>query len=364
MFLKSLLTVAVLLGSAYAAPMKMFQSVDASKATLLQKSETKMFCPTCGMHLPMFYKTNHAAKINGVDQQFCSVHCLADEMENKNVPLTDIRVVDTTSLKFIDASKATYVVGSSVKGTMTMVSKYAFASEADAKAFAAKNGGKLLDFKAMYAVVAKALPKESMMIGKKQAKMAQKGKMMVAKMCDASKIKPAFSVAQAKTQIIKSKACKNINGKQLQAIGLYIANKEKIASADIKTITVPAKAKCPVCGMFVAKYPKWAAKIVVGDAPSYFDGVKDMMKFYFAPAEYKADAADFTHIHVTDYYTLAELNAKTATYVHGSDVYGPMGHELIPFKTADNAKNFVKDHGGTVVTFDTITPKLIHSLDQ
>ncbi|MEA2110956.1 MAG: nitrous oxide reductase accessory protein NosL [Campylobacterota bacterium] len=354
----------VLLGIADAAPMKMFQSVDASKATLLQKSETKMFCPTCGMHLPMFYKTNHAAKVNGVEQQFCSIHCLADEMENNNVPLTDIRVVDVTSLKFIDVSKATYVVGSDVKGTMTMVSKYAFANKADAKAFATKNGGKLLNFKEMYAVVAKGLAKESMMIGKKQAKMAQKGKMMVQKMCDASKIKPAFSVAEAKAQIIKSKACKNINGKQLQAIGLYIANKDKVISADIKTITVPKKAKCPVCGMFVSKYPKWAAEIVIGDGSSYFDGVKDMMKFYLDPTLYGEESPNFKHLYVTDYYTLEKINAKTATYVHGSDVYGPMGHELIPFKTANNAKNFVKDHGGTVVTFDTITPKLVHSLDQ
>jgi nitrous oxide reductase accessory protein NosL len=347
-----------------AAPMKMFQSVDASKATLLKKDATKMFCTACGMSLPMFYKTNHAAKINGVDQQYCSIHCVADEIENNHVPLKDIRVVDVSSLKFIDASKATYVVGSDVKGTMTMVSKYAFALSDDAKAFAKKHGGTVMTFEQMYAQVKHALAKESMMIGKKQQKMAQKGKMMVAKMCDASKIKPASSVAEAKAQVIKSGACPNLNPKQLQAVGLYLANKDSIKSAQITTLAVPKGAKCPVCGMFVSKYPKWASEIIVADKHYYFDGVKDMMKFYFNPSEYHVNKEDIGHIHVSDYYTLEKMPAKNATYVYGSNVYGPMGNELIAFKTQENAKNFVKDHGGTIVTFDTITLKIVHSLDH
>jgi len=364
MLLKSLLLACVLFLSAHAAPMKMFQSIDASKAILLKKDATKMFCSTCGMSLPMFYKTNHAAKINGVDQQYCSIHCVADEIENNHVPLTDIRVIDVTSLKFIDASKATYVVGSNVKGTMTMVSKYAFASTDDAKAFAKKHGGKVMNFEQMYAEVKKALAKESMMIGKKQHKMAQKGKMIVAKMCDASKIKPASSVAEAKAQVMRSGACSNLNPKQLQAVGLYLANKEHIKSTHITSIDVPKGAKCPVCGMFVSKYPKWASEIVAADKHYYFDGVKDMMKFYFNPSEYNVNKKDITHVHVSDYYTLQKLPAKNASYVYGSNVYGPMGNELIAFKTLENAKNFVKDHGGTVVTFDTITPKIVRSLDH
>jgi nitrous oxide reductase accessory protein NosL len=362
MTLKSLLLGLLLLSSVYAEAM--FQSVDKKSAVLLQKGETKMFCPTCGMHLPMFYKTNHAASINGVQMQFCSIHCLADEIENNHVPLSDIRVVDVTSLKFIDASKAFYVVGSDIKGTMTMVSKYAFAKEEDAKVFADKNGGKILNFEQAYALVKKALPKESAMISQKQSKMAEKGKMIVEKMCDATKITPTFSVAEAKTQILKSGACPNIDGKQLQAVGLYLANKETAASKELQRIEVPQKAKCPVCGMFVSKYPKWAAEIISGDTHFYFDGVKDMMKFYFNPNEYKVDAKDFGHMHVTDYYTLEKIAARSASYVHGSNTYGPMGHELIPFKTAEKAKSFITDHGGTMVTFDTITQELVSTLDK
>ena len=47
----------------------------------------------------------------------------------------------------------------------------------------------------------------------------------------------------------------------------------------------------------------------------------------------------------------------------GSDVYGPMGHELIPFSSRAAAENFLKDHHGKqVISFSEITSELIESL--
>jgi nitrous oxide reductase accessory protein NosL len=41
-----------------------------------------------------------------------------------------------------------------------------------------------------------------------------------------------------------------------------------------------------------------------------------------------------------------------------------MGNELIPFKTEQEAKDFIKDHGGDrIVRFDEITPKMVMALD-
>ncbi len=124
---------------------KMFQSVPMDQAAILQKGENRLHCSNCGMKLPMFYKTNHAAKVDGKVTQFCSIHCLADVMR-KGKKVTDIKVVDTNSLKFIDAKSAFYVVGSSKKGTMSGVSKYAFRTKAEAEKFAKENGGKVMRF--------------------------------------------------------------------------------------------------------------------------------------------------------------------------------------------------------------------------
>ncbi|NPA59028.1 MAG: hypothetical protein GXO30_00965 [Epsilonproteobacteria bacterium] len=201
--------------------MKMFQSVPMSKAIILQDGDTKMYCPSCGMTLPMFYKTNHSATLNGKTKQFCSLHCLIETNLNNHNTLKNIKVVDVTSLKFIDAHKATYVVGSSKKGTMTMNSKYAFAHKTDAEAFAKKFGGKVMSFKEAYAIASKALVKEVKMIAKKQAMMAKKGAMMYEKMCKKTDIKFS-STAQAKAYVTSNHLCGNIKGKKLQAIGLYL----------------------------------------------------------------------------------------------------------------------------------------------
>src|SRR5210317_1669188 len=53
--------------------------------------------------------------------------------------------------------------------------------------------------------------------------------------------------------------------------------------------TVSSKTRCPVCGMFVAKYPNWLAQIHYEDSKQayFFDGVKDMIVFYFNPQQYE-----------------------------------------------------------------------------
>lgn len=127
------------------------------------------------------------------------------------------------------------------------------------------------------------------------------------------------------------------------------------------------KDKCPVCGMFVAKYPDFVAHLVFTDgSEAFFDGVKDLMKYYFDLAKYNPakKTSDIAAIYVTDYYTLKLIDGHQAYYVVGSDVYGPMGRELIPFKEKKAAQEFLKDHKGkSLLTFSEITPALIGTLD-
>lgn len=132
-------------GAELSASMKMFQSVNEKEATLVQDGKEKRYCARCGMDLVMFYKTSHAAEHNGKKFQYCSIHCLAEHMDS-GTTLEDIKVVDTVSLKLIDAKKAYYVVGSKIHGTMSRVSKYAFLNESDAKEFQNENGGEIMDF--------------------------------------------------------------------------------------------------------------------------------------------------------------------------------------------------------------------------
>ena len=56
-----------------------YTAVPASKATLVQEGDSKAYCPVCGMTLPIFYKTNHAAKSKDGMKQYCSIHCLVED---------------------------------------------------------------------------------------------------------------------------------------------------------------------------------------------------------------------------------------------------------------------------------------------
>jgi hypothetical protein len=67
---------------------------------------------------------------------------------------------------------------------------------------------------------------------------------------------------------------------------------------------------------------------------------------------------------VTEYYGLRRIAARQAWYVIGSDVLGPMGHELIPLATPEDADEFLRDHAGKrILRFEEVTAALLADLD-
>jgi copper chaperone NosL len=151
----------------------------------------------------------------------------------------------------------------------------------------------------------------------------------------------------------------------LTCIHLFVTTPGYFA-ADVTPDEVSEQTRCTVCGMFVAKYPNWLAQIQYKDRQQtkFFDGVKDLMVYYFNPEQFDGPPRDaVSNIFVKDYYTLSWIPAKAAFYVYGSDVYGPMGHELIPFTDREAAESFSRDHHGKkILAFDAITPELVESL--
>lgn len=124
---------------------------------------------------------------------------------------------------------------------------------------------------------------------------------------------------------------------------------------------------CPVCGMVVSKYPPWVATVVYRDGHAHhFDGAKDMFKYLFDVPRYARGhrAQDIARIGVTEYYEVKRIDARTAWYVIGSDVLGPMGHELIPLASRADAEEFMRDHRGKrILRFDEVKPALPAKLD-
>jgi len=201
----------------------------------------------------------------------------------------------------------------------------------------------------------------------KYAKLVQKGEIVSLKLCDEEKLLKIKSktVVDILKEINTVNPCVSLNSRNKEALAYFLMAGSSASVSGLKgQMQVPKEVKCPVCGMFVAKYPKWAALITEGGNTHYFDGVKDMMKFYIFDVDFPYDRTKISNMEVTDFYTLKAIDAKKAFYVVGSDVFGPMGNELIPFLTKDAAQNFMSDHSGDkVILFDDITPKLVMGLD-
>jgi len=115
--------------------------------------------------------------------------------------------------------------------------------------------------------------------------------------------------------------------------------------------------RCPVCGMFVEKYQNWTSTIVFEDGSQvFFDGPKDMFRYLLNNKKYKRTDREISKIFVTDYYSMRLIDARKALFVSGSNVMGPMGHELIPLEKIKHAETFSLDHGGKgTFSFDEIS---------
>jgi nitrous oxide reductase accessory protein NosL len=120
--------------------------------------------------------------------------------------------------------------------------------------------------------------------------------------------------------------------------------------------------------MFVAKYPEWIATVLYKDGHAHhFDGAKDLFKYLHDLQKWAPNhqMSEIDRIGVTEYYSLARIDARSAFYVIGSDVLGPMGHELIPLQSQEDAEAFLKDHQGVaILRFEEVKKALLFKLDE
>jgi nitrous oxide reductase accessory protein NosL len=356
-----------------------FNKMATGEPELIQKGDEKAYCPICGMSLKMFYKTSHSVILkDGTAKQYCSMRCLAADWASIEANVKQTLVTDVKSEKLIDVKSAFYVVGSKVPGTMSMVSKLAFSTEADAKAFAAENGGEVMNFDAAFAKAKASLNDDvDEFIKKKQKGAYPMGEKIYTSKCEKEKIHlhDFNTIAELKVSLKKTQVCGEVNEQELQAVSLYLWEIVRLEAHDHDhkaTIHVEKDEKCPVCGMFVYKYPKWAARMNYSEngkpVSHAFDGVKDLLKFYLNPPKWgnytKHKDAELT-ILVSDYYTGEAIDGMKAFYVVGSDVMGPMGKEFVPFKTFKSAQTFMKDHKGLqIVEFSKIDEALVYAQDK
>ena len=129
---------------------------------------------------------------------------------------------------------------------------------------------------------------------------------------------------------------------------------------------VPKDARCPVCGMYPARAPDWAAQLIFsnGDA-QFFDSPLSLFMYLSDVARYSPgrSAGEIVARYVTDFGSRQMLDAASAFYVVGSSAQGPMRAGNLPaFATREDAQVFAQRRGGSVLPFGAIDAALIAPL--
>lgn len=130
---------------------------------------------------------------------------------------------------------------------------------------------------------------------------------------------------------------------------------------------VPPEARCPVCGMFPARSPRWAAQVIYRDGDvHFFDSPLSLHLFLADVPRYARgrSRADIAVQYVTDRDGGGWLEAQGAYYVHGSSDAGPMRAGNLPaFASLAGAQAFVAARGGRVLTASQIDAAVLRALD-
>ncbi|MHB1349106.1 MAG: nitrous oxide reductase accessory protein NosL [Desulfobulbaceae bacterium] len=254
-------------------------------------------CPNCGMMLNMWARTRHQYHLDGAEEETCSIHCLAERAARQGKDAADVKVaLYLAPEKMIPAEQAVYVIGSEAPGTMTNISKLAFADRAAAEKFVADYGGVISDYGRAY--------------------------------------------QQAVAQLGKDRAS--------------IDTKRKKSG---KIIEPTAADRCVVCGMPPANYPNNRAQILTSDNKTlHFCSGRCLVYFMADPSQYGHAGVKPMFIWATVFPEAMYDYAAGLFYVAGSKGLGPMGPEPFAFRTRKDAADFMAEKGGAFMPFEKLTP--------
>ncbi len=146
------------------------------------QAEEQKWCPLCSMNLKMFWKTTHWLTFSdGTRTGYCSIHCASKVYQDRATDIDRWEVADYDTKKLINGRKAHFLIGSDLPGTMTPVSKLAFASLDVAKKYQKEHGGTIGTLDDALKRALEGRGEDMALIKKKKAKMSAMGKKLAGK---------------------------------------------------------------------------------------------------------------------------------------------------------------------------------------
>jgi nitrous oxide reductase accessory protein NosL len=135
---------------------------------------------------------------------------------------------------------------------------------------------------------------------------------------------------------------------------------------------VNISATCPVCGMKVGGelsggvtyayrdgqlvgFAGVSAAVFKDGHTVGFEGARCLFIYNTIPKRFGIDVTNITNSYVTDFKSGRMIDTKGAHLVLGTGVNGPMGHDLIPFSSKEEAEKFKMEYKGKrIVDLSTI----------
>ena len=126
-------------------------------------------------------------------------------------------------------------------------------------------------------------------------------------------------------------------------------------------MTLSPDDRCPVCAMFPARRPQSAAAMTLKSGETfYFCGNGCLLRTWLRPTVHLGRPWNaIERLVVLDYFSGRPIDGRTATWVAGSDVVGPMGPAIVALGDPAELVTFKSRHGGkTVFAFDQLDDAL------
>jgi copper chaperone NosL len=114
-----------------------------------------------------------------------------------------------------------------------------------------------------------------------------------------------------------------------------------------QSVIIESHKKCPLCGMYPARYPKFNCQIVLKDG-SYeaFDSAVGLLVVLLFPDNTGIKLKPIAKIYFKDYFKESWLEADKAFFVTGSEIRGPMGVQFLPVDSQQAAEELKKQAKG------------------
>lgn len=130
------------------------------------------------------------------------------------------------------------------------------------------------------------------------------------------------------------------------------------ADGNVTPLAVPAAARCAVCGMYPARFQRWAAQLVLRDGSRrWFDSPHELLVFLRETDRYGkgVKSEDIIAEFVSDFDGGGWVRATDAFFIRGSRQQGPMGSDAFPaFEKRTAAAAWVAAQGGEILDWKTL----------